>query len=781
MFPIHQLWLFVFSCFLIIVAPLPTLLSQPKVPPIAVSPQSPSLGTLTPFGAQKGSTIELIVTGLNLAEPIGLWTSFPAKITPLPGSKSPQDATKQKFKLEIGKEATVGFHSLRIATRNGISNARIFCIDELPEVVETDTNHTKSTAQPVQVPSVISGRCDPERSDFFKISVKEGQRLTFEVLGHRLGSLFDPIIMLYDAQGVELPGLYSDDAPGLQTDARLTYTFKRSGEYLLEIHDSTYRGGADFFYRLRIGDFPAAITPFPVALKRGSQATIAFAGPVVENTEPVTVTMPADPAQLSLPIVARYKGGVAGWPVSLLASDRLESTEMEPNNDIEHANRVTIPSGVSGRFLEKNDVDYYVFAAKKGTKYIITADTYEIGSPAEVYLILRNAKKADLAKSNPNTATRIEYTPQEDGDLFIHAEQLNYAHGTNEIYHLNIKTDLPELTFDIGLDRCEARPGGSTFIPILNMVRRAYNGAIEVSIVGHPGVSGSVIIPANNPAPAAGQVLAYLPVVLGKDLPQGPIALKVKATALDKKTALVCYGSTLNIVRSNLAGLAFPPRDMLNTIFLDVTEKPIFALSAALKNPELVRGTPGTVVVSAERSMSFNDEISLILVGLPANVAATIKPIGKGAKEMQIQLTAAANATPGTYTFAIRGLTKTGGKEFAYFSPPVTLVITNPFEVKMVTTELRLQPGTHSKFKVMVVRKGSFNGVIDLEMKNLPANVTSPKVQVPSGKNEAEFDVSAAPTAQPIEKADIIITGVSGPNNIATSPFKVRVEKAAKK
>jgi len=36
---------------------------------------------------------------------------------------------------------------------------------------------------------------------------------------------------------------YSNDAPGLQTDARLTYTFAEAGEYILSIRDVMYRGG----------------------------------------------------------------------------------------------------------------------------------------------------------------------------------------------------------------------------------------------------------------------------------------------------------------------------------------------------------------------------------------------------------------------------------------------------------------------------------------------------------------------------------------------------------
>ena len=46
-----------------------------------------------------------------------------------------------------------------------------------------------------------------------KFTVKANQRLSFEVLGRRLGSVFDPQITLYDATGKELPAGHSNDTP----------------------------------------------------------------------------------------------------------------------------------------------------------------------------------------------------------------------------------------------------------------------------------------------------------------------------------------------------------------------------------------------------------------------------------------------------------------------------------------------------------------------------------------------------------------------------------------
>src|SRR5262249_22715901 len=151
-----------------------------------------------------------------------------------------KDAGKLLVRLEVPKDAPLGVYPVRLATAQGLSNVRLFCVDDLPQVLEdpANKNRTVQTAQEVTPPCVVVGRADAEVADFFKVKVQAGQRLTFEVLGRRLGSAFDPQLKLYDVKtGHEVPAAYSQDAPGLQTDPRLTWTFKQAGEYAVEVRD----------------------------------------------------------------------------------------------------------------------------------------------------------------------------------------------------------------------------------------------------------------------------------------------------------------------------------------------------------------------------------------------------------------------------------------------------------------------------------------------------------------------------------------------------------------
>src|SRR5262249_27974319 len=134
----------------------PLVLGQPKpLPLVPPNPQAPVLAAPMPLGAQRGTTLDLTLTGANLAGPTGLWTSFPAKVTIPSEDKNGQDNAKLKVRLEVPADAPLGYHAIRLATTRGMSNLRLFCIDDLAQVLKQDTAKNKNTPQAVPVPCVV--------------------------------------------------------------------------------------------------------------------------------------------------------------------------------------------------------------------------------------------------------------------------------------------------------------------------------------------------------------------------------------------------------------------------------------------------------------------------------------------------------------------------------------------------------------------------------------------------------------------------------------------------
>jgi hypothetical protein len=541
--------------------------------PLKPDPQAPVLDMPAPTGAQRGSSLDLTLTGSNLAEPTGLWSSFPAKIHFPSDNNNGKDNGKLQVHLEISRDAPLGFQAIRLATKRGMSNLRLFCIDDLPQILKVNSARSKATPQSVRLPCVVLGRAEAESSDYYKIQANAGECISFEVVGRRLGSAFDPQLTLFDARtGRELVGGHNNDAPGLQTDSRLVYTFNEPGDFLVEVRDTLFRGGADFNYRLRMGEFPCATAPLPMIARRGSQVSVHFSGPRVDGIAPVEVCVPRDPALQSISVAPRGANGLFGWPVTLAISDYEELLEQEPNNDPAHANRVPVPGGITGRFLSGGDLDYYVFTAKKGTSYVVEAQSIELNSPTEVLLTLRDSKANQLATTNPQVPPRLTFRAETDGDYFVTVEHLLYWFGPSETYHLAVKEAKPDFDLSIGLDRFAVHSGASTAVPI-SVARNGYNGPIEVRVIGDFALTGHVTIPAGAPATPK-QPAATLPITASQSAPVGPYAVTLEGSAVINGRNVTRLANVKSVLSRELGGLVFPPRDLVTQIGVAVTPPP---------------------------------------------------------------------------------------------------------------------------------------------------------------------------------------------------------------
>src|SRR5262249_59043445 len=102
-----------------------------------------------------------------------------------------------------------------------------------------------------------------------------------------------------------------------------------------------------------------------------------------------------------------------------------------------------------------------------------------------------------------------------------------------------------------------------------------------------------------------------------------------------------------------------------DAVAVAVTPKPPFALTAKVDAGEALRGVAATVTVTATRDAGFTEEITLAPGALPPNVAAALKPIPKGANEVKVTLTPAANAALGSFTFTLSGKAKYEGRDVA--------------------------------------------------------------------------------------------------------------------
>lgn len=639
---------------------MPQLAAQTKVTPPAVPGNFPTLNTPASLGAKPGETVDLVLTGTNLNNANEVWTSFGGKVAIETEQK---DAKQLKVNIEVPKDTPIGLHSFRVSTAKGVSNFRPFVIDNLPTVAESGQNNSLTAAQELAMPIVVTGKAEAESSDFFKFPVAAGKPVTIEVLGRRLGSPIDPVILFYDGSGKELGGIYADDTPGLQTDCRLVHTPKQDGHLIVELRDTTYRGGNDYAYRLRIGEFPGATTAFPLAIQRGQPAEVGFAGPDLAGVKPVKVEADQSKGESVLYLSPVSPAGQPGWPVPVAISEVPEVVEQEPNDTPEQAQKLAVPSGVSARFDKKNDQDHYVITAEKGKKLTIEAKTYQFNAPTEVYLRVLDKAGKELAKSNPQQpGAKVEFTPPDNGDFIIACEHLNYLFGPTEVYHLSVTPAEPDFEIALGLDRFHIPQNGTGLLPIVGITRsNGFNQPIEVSLEGFDGLSGSLTIPHGaNPQPATP---IYLPVKADDKVGPGMRVGHVVAKAKVGDRQLTRTGTLIDGTKSNLAGLPNPPTEMTLQVAAGVVPPTDLALEIQLEKNEIDKGATLKGTVTAKRPEKFEDVINLTLLAIPTNVNVKLNPIAKGAESATFEISPAGNAAATPTAMAVRATAKINGQD----------------------------------------------------------------------------------------------------------------------
>jgi hypothetical protein len=640
--------------------------AQPKAPAITAAPQAPTLTTPASFGAKAGDEVEITLTGTNLADATGVLLSCPAKVTIPTDNKNGTDAAKLRVKVTVDPKTVVGLYTVRVATKHGVSNARPFVVDSFPAVASTAANRAKDTAQALAVPGVATGSVAAETSEFYKVKVAANQKLTFEVLARRIGSTLDPIVVLHDAKTKrELVELYADDTPGLQGDCRLTHTFKEAGEVLVEVRDTTHRGGANFDYRLRVGEFVGATTAFPLAAQRGAATSIGFAGP--DTIPAVNVTVPKDEGR-----AAFYVAPGAGWSLPVLLTDYPQITEQEPNDDPAKGNKLAVPGGASGRFDKAKDVDHYTIAGKKGQKLVVSAQTFEVNSPAEVLVRVLDAKGTQVAASNPAApVNRFEFTPAADGDFTIACEHQNFLHGPNEVYLLTVVPAGPDLAVTVAFDRGEAPAGGGTgaFATVTRL--NGYAGPVELSVEGDAALSGKLTL-------APGQTLAFVPVLVKAGTASGAYAFRLKATATVDGTTVTRYATMTDAVKANLGGMTNPPPELLTELALGVVDKPPFAVKLTADPASIEKGKGGKILVEVTREAAADGDIVFAPLLVPPTAPAAVKPVPKGQTKGEFTVTVQPGAAVGQTPFVFRATTKIGGKDYAVTPAPVVIDVVEP-------------------------------------------------------------------------------------------------------
>jgi hypothetical protein len=653
-----------------------------------------TISSVTPLALRPGQTQDVVLAGNGLGDARQLWSSFPQKsalaVEPANAKKNPALAT---FRVTVPPQAPLGIYGIRVATNSGVTPLKLVLLDDLPTARATGANVSRSTAQALSLPTAVEGTLGPQQLHYFRFHVEAGQSASFEVYARRIGSLLDPTLRLFDARGREVT--YSDDVPGLSEDAAIHRTFRKAGNYVLELGDNLYQGGGDYFYRIRIGDFAAAALPYPLAATRGSEFTCRFADSAASPIEPVRGKAPASPMQTALFLPVRQNGGDAQSFAAILLSDHPQASEAEPNNSAKTATRANLGDDLNGRLETPDDVDNFVFHAPAGELVRFKSISRRLGSPADMVLRVLDAQGNPLAaaESQGSEEATLWVTFPAAADYTLEVRDLNHRSGARFVYHIEVVAEpsppakepppkpkepkhaarhVHTFTLNAAADSVVLPAGGTAAIPV-SSVRSHYKGSIFVQAVDLP--------PGVKSRPTwigGGEDLAELTLQSTGELPAG-VLHSIRIVGSPEHSDASVTAQTTEAVRTQLGNMPYPPLGLCGNLALVAGPRPNFTLHTEPGEIVLSPDHSTTCKLIAERQKGFDDEIALavspVKKGLPPGVSVSVKPIAKGAASAEITFSANGKADPTVATVVLVGTIKRGNQAFSEPAPGIELTV----------------------------------------------------------------------------------------------------------
>ncbi len=381
----------------------------------SISAQLPTARLLTIFppGGKAGSQFEVVATGLDLDEASRLYFDQ-AGISAEP--KGEDSAESKTFLLGIAANVPPGVYEARVVGRNGISNPRAFPVGTLPEITAPITNDSPANAAPLLLETTVNGRCVADAAQYFRFAARARQRILITCATKEIDSRMEPGLILYDTTGRELERS--------RREGLLDFTCPADDTYLLKVHDSIFRGGGEYFYRLSAGTGPHLDFIFPPSGLAGTKGKflvygrnlpggsaikdLTVDGKPLEQLE-VEIEMPRSPmsqpqlcaalqpAQLALDTFEYRLNTSRGFSYAVrigFASGPVMPAP-PPSEPTGPEQRLSLPCEWVGQFQPRGGWNRAVFDARKGDVFRVETFSQRLGLATDPLVVIQRVTKND--------------------------------------------------------------------------------------------------------------------------------------------------------------------------------------------------------------------------------------------------------------------------------------------------------------------------------------------------------------------------------------------------
>ncbi len=285
--------------------------------------------SLSRSGAQVGSTIELQLNGTRLEELQTLAiTGDASAIAVEPRTASPRLLSDQPlptntFNVKIGETVGPGLVEVRGVGRFGLSNPRRMLITAKPIQIPASEHSNSTTSLALVGNEIVLDRCAAQKLSYFHLQLPVGASLQAVAYAQQLDSRAALSTRLLDANGKELARSRSIGP----WPAELNYTTKEATEAYIVVHDLLYQGGGEYPFALEAVISPADAPAPPLELNQ-------LLRPKFEAATDVAVGEVATPPFAAQGVLGDAAGGVDFVAKSQqLLSFRVTSSALEQLTD----------------------------------------------------------------------------------------------------------------------------------------------------------------------------------------------------------------------------------------------------------------------------------------------------------------------------------------------------------------------------------------------------------------------------------------------------------------
>ncbi len=689
------------------------------------SAATPYLRSIRPMGAQRGTEVEVALSGERIGDAQEILFYQPG-ITALALEKVDDNNVKAKFKVD--PDARLGFYDLRLRTTTGLSELRGFSVGAMPEVAEVEPNNDFDALQPIALNTTINGVAENEDVDYYVVEAKKGDRITAEIEGMRLGiTLFDPYVAILDEKRFELAS--TDDSALLGQDCFVSILAPEDGKYIIEARESAFAGNGSCLYRLHVGNFPRATGVMPLGGQPGEPLAARWIGdPAGDAT--TEITPPAD-AKEDFGLTRHDDKGFSPYPNPFRVSPLENVLETEPNDKPAEATPFTPPAALNGALEKPGDVDYYAFTGKKGETYDFRVFGRQLGSPIDSVLYV-GKKGAGAATSNDDSGgpdSYFRFACPEDGEYAIWIRDHLRNGGPDYVYRIEVSPIAPKLAVSTPTEQlmlgtgvmAPAVPRGNRQAILIQGSRADFGGEVAFSAAGLPAgvemeaptlAASQALVPVLFTAKADAELAGSLAEVVGK-----PVDSSIQApSTFSSRVAFV--------LAPNNNGIIVWSRTV-DKLAVAVTEESPFSIEIVQPKVPLVQSGQMGLKVRAIRKPDFKAPIAISLPWNPPGVGSGGGvSIPEGQDEAVIPINANDKAELRTWKIVVNG-TATGPTGPVMVSSQLAdLTVAAPF-VGLTFHSASVEQGQETDMAVEVVKNVDFEGEAEATLIGLPNKATT--------------------------------------------------------